>query len=59
MPDPEDSERFSGPGTFEENLAAILDVDPKDLEEGTEEPEQDASLPAMGKRWAQSVGYAR
>jgi len=43
MPDkPDYDEAVSVPGTFEENLAAILEVDPEDLEDGTEEPEQDA-----------------
>ncbi|HUO49673.1 MAG TPA: hypothetical protein VMU09_12660 [Acidimicrobiales bacterium] len=40
MPDPDD-ERFSAEGTFEENLGAILDVDPDDLDDSEEEPEQD------------------
>jgi hypothetical protein len=43
MPDPEeDEERISLPGTFEDNLKAILEVDPEALEDGEEEPEQDA-----------------
>ncbi len=41
MPDPDDEETFSVPGTFEENLKRVLEVDPDDLED-EEEPEQDA-----------------
>ncbi len=38
----EDEERFSAPGDFEASLKAILEVDPEALEDGEEEPEQDA-----------------
>jgi hypothetical protein len=40
MPDPEDEERFSIPGDFEENLRKVLEVDPEELEDSEEEPEQ-------------------
>jgi hypothetical protein len=39
MPD-EDEERFSVPGTFEESLAAILEVDPDDLDDEEEPPQE-------------------
>jgi hypothetical protein len=39
-PDEEGEERFGLPGTFEENLQKVLEVDPKDLED-EEEPPQD------------------
>jgi hypothetical protein len=41
MPDPDEEERFALPGTFEENLKAILDVDPEALEDEVE-PDLDA-----------------
>ncbi len=43
MPDePDYDEPVAIPGAFEENLRKLLDVDPDDLEEVGEEPEQDA-----------------
>ncbi len=41
MPDPDYDEEIGLPGSFDENLKAILGVDPEDLEDGEEEPEQD------------------
>jgi hypothetical protein len=38
----DDAERFSAPGSFEENLEAILGVDPDELDDVEEEPEQGA-----------------
>jgi hypothetical protein len=43
MPDPEE-ERIGfedAPGDFEENLAALLGVDPETVEDGEEEPPQE------------------
>jgi len=40
-PDPEDEERFSLPGDFQENLESILGVDPEAVEDGEEEPPQE------------------
>ena len=41
MPDPPDyDEPVALPGTFEDNLEAILSVDPEDLDDSEEEPEQ-------------------
>jgi hypothetical protein len=37
----EDEERFSVPGTFEETLGRLLEVDPETVEDDEEEPEQD------------------
>ena len=42
MPDLDDDELLSASGNFEENLEAILDVVPDDLDGAIEEPEQDA-----------------
>jgi len=42
MPDPDYDEPVALPGDFEENLKAILDVDPDDVEDVGEEPGQDA-----------------
>jgi hypothetical protein len=36
----EDEERFQAEGDFEENLRAVLGVDPEAVEDGEEEPEQ-------------------
>jgi len=41
MEPPENEERFSTPGDFEENLSAILGVDPEAVEDGEEEPPQE------------------
>jgi len=45
MPEPDEDEEQIGfdqaPGTFEENLAALLGVDPEAVEDGLEEPGQD------------------
>ncbi|MHB8682054.1 MAG: hypothetical protein ACYDA2_08170 [Acidimicrobiales bacterium] len=41
LPDEEDEERFAVPGDFQENLTAILGVDPEDVEDGEEEPPQE------------------
>jgi len=38
----EDEEPVSLPGTFEENLKKLLEVDPETLDDSEEEPEQDA-----------------
>ena len=38
----EDEERFSVDETFEEALKRVLEVDPESVEDGEEEPEQDA-----------------
>jgi len=40
MPDDPDEERFALPGTFEENLSALLDVDPEDLDDEEEPPQE-------------------
>jgi hypothetical protein len=40
-PDDKDEERFAAEGDFEENLEAILGVDPEAVEDGEEEPPQD------------------
>ena len=37
----EDEERFGLEGPFEENLKKLLEVDPENVEDGEEEPEQD------------------
>jgi len=44
MPDPDDEQIGfdQAPGTFEETLGALLEVDPEAVEDGEEEPEQDA-----------------
>jgi hypothetical protein len=39
--EPDDEERFGLEGTFEENLAKLLKVDPESVADGEEEPEQD------------------
>lgn len=40
-PDEAAEERFTAEGDFEENLAAILGVDPEAVEDGEEEPPQE------------------
>jgi len=41
--EPDDGEeRFSFPDPFEENLKRLLEVDPESVDDGEEEPEQDA-----------------
>jgi hypothetical protein len=40
-PDDESDARFSTPGEFEDNLKAILGVDPEAVEDGEEEPPQE------------------
>ena len=52
MPDPEDEERFSIPGDFEENLRKVLEVDPEELEDSEEEPEQGEASPSLSLRLA-------
>ena len=43
MRDPkDDEERVGFDGSFEENLSTLLGVDPEAVEDGVEEPEQDA-----------------
>jgi hypothetical protein len=41
MPEPDYDEPVGLPGSFDENLKAILGVDPEALEDDLEEPEQD------------------
>jgi len=39
-PDEDDEERFSLPGDFQENLEAVLGVDPEALEDEEEPPQE-------------------
>jgi len=40
LDEPEDEERFAAPGDFEENLEAILGVDPEELGDEEEPPQE-------------------